>query len=87
MTSTLKCRKFYKLSKMSKIINIRVRSKKLCPQYKVGIAEKTAAVYGLFHRPFWCAKFAQNGMDSTLGCREFHKLSKKYKIIEIEVWS
>jgi hypothetical protein len=34
-----------------------------------------------------CAKFAQTGMASTLGCREFHKLSKKYKIIEIKVQS
>jgi hypothetical protein len=39
------------------------------------------------HRTVRCAKFAQTGMASTLGCREFHKLSKKYKIIKIGVLS
>jgi hypothetical protein len=34
-----------------------------------------------------CAKFTQNNMASTLGCREFYKISKKYKIIKIGVWS
>jgi hypothetical protein len=29
------------------------------------------------HLTVWYAKFAQNGMASTLRCREFHKLSKK----------
>jgi hypothetical protein len=43
MASTLRCREFYKLYNKSKIIKIGVRSKKLCPQYKVGIGEKTAA--------------------------------------------
>jgi hypothetical protein len=39
------------------------------------------------HQTVRCAKFAQTGMASTLGCRKFHKLSKKYKIIEIGVCS
>jgi hypothetical protein len=39
------------------------------------------------HRTVHCAQFAQIGMASTLGCREFYKLLKKYKIIEIEVQS
>jgi hypothetical protein len=35
------------------------------------IVEKTTAAYGMSgaHRTVWCAKFAQNGMASTLGCR------------------
>jgi hypothetical protein len=61
----------------------------LCPQYEVGIAEKTRAAYGMSgaHRTVRCATFSQTGMASTLGCREFNKLSKKYKIIEIGVRS
>jgi hypothetical protein len=39
------------------------------------------------HWPVRCAKFTQTDMASTLGCIEFHKLSKKYKIIEIGVRS
>jgi hypothetical protein len=55
----------------------------LCPQYE------TAAAYGISgaHRTVRCAKFAQAGIASTLGCIEFHKLLKKYKIIEIGVRS
>jgi hypothetical protein len=89
MALTLRCRYFYKISKKFKIIKVGVQSYKLCLQYKVGIAEKTAATYAMFgaHQTVSCAKLAQNGMDSTLGRREFHKLSKKYKIIEIGIWS
>jgi hypothetical protein len=32
-------------------------------------------------------KSTQTDIASTLRCREFHKISKKYKIIEIGVWS
>jgi hypothetical protein len=41
------------------------------PQYKVEIAEKTAATYGMSvaHWTVRYAKFAQTGMSSTLGCR------------------
>jgi hypothetical protein len=51
--------------------------------------KKTAVAYGMSsaHQTVRCAKFAQTDMASTLGCREFHKLSKKYKIIEIDVQS
>jgi hypothetical protein len=41
----------------------------------------------MVHWTIWCAKFSQNGMDLTLGCIDFHKLSKKYRIIEIGVRS
>jgi hypothetical protein len=30
----------------------------------------------MVHWTIWCAKFSQNGMDLTLGCIDFHKLSK-----------
>jgi hypothetical protein len=36
---------------------------------------------------FYKIQSTQTGMASTLGCREFHKLFKKYKIIKIRVRS
>jgi hypothetical protein len=45
---------------------------------KSELLKKTRAAYGMFgaHWTVRCAKVSQTCMASTLGCREFHKLSK-----------
>ena len=82
-SSVESCRAFHKLSIEYKIIKIGVRSKELWPKYEVLwklISGSTGSSGD--HRLHRCSNFGQMRWSSTKSCREFHKLSIEYKIVE-----
>jgi hypothetical protein len=74
---------FISFPKSQRSSKLEFRAKSYAHNMKSELLKKCSSIWDVRFTPDCpVCKFAQTCMASTLGCIEFHKLSKKYKIIE-----